>query len=311
MKTAIFLFYAVTAVIIFNYAKQIDVDALLSLSPKVSYIILAIIASTISRFVVFNTFRNIIGHLVPVNIGWIEQNYSYARSWIGRYIPGKVAGLLARVYFYAPFKVPSGSVVVASVLEVSLWIFSGFIVWLVAIAFPGSALELSPFYHRLALGAAFLTLLILLPVNLNLFIKIALKFTGRAVPESGLKVGAPSVLYGSLWAFPGHMVFGISYWFLISSFDSSITLSQFPYIVGAFGLAGSLGMVVFFTPAGLGVREMVLLPFLGKILSPEASIAVLAFVRAIELAADVLYLSLSIAFLKFKTAVALRNSCEP
>ncbi|TAL18681.1 hypothetical protein EPN96_00805 [bacterium] len=300
LRIAVAAFYVVTAAVIVDYVRKIDVEALLSLSLEWRFLFAALILSILSRFVISGTFRVILSTISGGGINWNLCNYAYARSWIGRYSPGKVAGLLARMVFFSPLGATHEGVILASVLEVSLNIFMCALFGFAGLALSGSILALDPMLQKFAALVAVSSLLILWPPVLNFLLLIALKLLGRSHLAEGLRVDYKAVMGGFWGSLIVQIVCGVMYWLLVASLNPEAPITLLPFLLGVFGLAGALGLAAFFTPAGLGVREMVLLPFLTKILSAEASLAMLGLVRLVELAADLVYLAMSIAMVKLR-----------
>ncbi|TAL13848.1 hypothetical protein EPN95_04800 [Patescibacteria group bacterium] len=292
-RAALFIFYALAAAVIFNYLRKVDPQSFLNLSINWGLLSAAVAVSVISRFAFSNTFILILSGFSPDRSKWVLGNNAYARSWIGRYLPGKVAGLLARMYFFSPLGASHSAVAVASVLEVALCLFSGAVLGVAGLALAGS-LDLDPSLHQVAFPAALVSLLLVSPPVINLVLKMILRVTGRAHLAEGLRVGTRTTVIGFLGVVTEMLICGAMYWLLAASLHQGIQLGHYFLLTGAFSLAGALGLAAFFTPAGLGVRELVVLPFLTKIMPAEASLAMIGLVRLIELLADIIYWLLSV-----------------
>ena len=81
-----------------------------------------------------------------------------------------------------------------------------------------------------------------------------------------------------------------------------LQVSDFLYLMAAFGLAGVAGMVAIFAPAGLGVREGVLLVMLAVVMSPAAAIIVAVVGRLFGALMDVMFWSLSEIYSRANTS---------
>ena len=95
-----------------------------------------------------------------------------------------------------------------------------------------------------------------------------------------------------------HLVVGGG-WLLLAGAVSDLGLKDYLFIWTAFSLAGGLGMIAFFTPAGLGIRESVLLPVLAMRMSLEAALALVVLVRLWEIAIDGAFFGLSYLWSSF------------
>jgi hypothetical protein len=73
-----------------------------------------------------------------------------------------------------------------------------------------------------------------------------------------------------------HVPVGLGLWYVIRSV-SDVSITWVPVCTGAMALAGVTGLVAVFAPAGIGVREGILLLILGQFIDPgEAAIVVVA-----------------------------------
>jgi uncharacterized membrane protein YbhN (UPF0104 family) len=91
------------------------------------------------------------------------------------------------------------------------------------------------------------------------------------------------------------LVFGGTLFVFIRSFYL-VDPSSILYLTGAFSLAGMIGILAFFTPSGLGVREGVLALFLNQVMPTSvaivAAVASRIWLTVVELAsAGVVYLA--------------------
>lgn len=291
-KAALFAFYALTAGVMANYLLKADLRSLSSLMFDWRFLFAAVGVSVISRFAFSSVFMLILSGFSPARPKWSLGNGAYARSWIGRYLPGKVAGLLARMYFFSPLGASHSAVALASVLEVALCLFSGFVLGIAGLALAGS-LSFEPSLRQILLPVGIVSLLLVSPPVVNLVLRTILRATGRGHLAEGLRVGYGTAITGFLGVVLGMLICGAMCWLLAASFHQGIQASDYFLLTGAFSLAGALGLAAFFTPAGLGVRELVVLPFLTRIMPAEASLAMIALVRLVELAADIIYWILS------------------
>lgn len=171
-------------------------------------------------------------------------------SQLGRYLPGKVWGILGLVYLSEKegvSKVISGTSVT---LQLLLQVVSGVMVF-------GLTL---PFWQNLdsviGLNALFLLfpagLVALHPAIVNRGLNLALRATGQG--QMDLRWGYRQLLgqlglWGVFWA-----VNGVAHYFLIGSIWSA-SLPRVSVLVGIFAIAWVAGFLSILTPSGLGVME--------------------------------------------------------
>ncbi|GAG26533.1 unnamed protein product, partial [marine sediment metagenome] len=65
-----------------------------------------------------------------------------------------------------------------------------------------------------------------------------------------------------------------------------------PLLIGGYNLAGVLGIVAFFAPAGLGVREGVLVGFLAPVVASPVAASLVVLARVAAILADILFIGL-------------------
>ncbi len=202
-------------------------------------------------------------------------------SQLGRYLPGKVWGILGLVYLSQKegvSKVISGASVT---LQLLLQVISGIVVF--AVTFPF-------WQHRDSLPGLNL-LLLLLPAGLILLhpalvnrgLNLALRATGQAQIELSWGYG---YLLGQLglWAV-FWLVNGVAQYFLIRSIYSS-PLPQVPVLAGIFAVAWVAGFLSLVTPSGLGVMEGTLVVLLSFYFPVHVSTIVALWTRLAKTVVD-------------------------
>jgi hypothetical protein len=107
----------------------------------------------------------------------------------------------------------------------------------------------------------------------------------RAADDPGLGLKAAALFTGGYVL--TNFLFGVAFVLIVLSL-SDIAWADVPLLIGAYNLAGVLGIVAFFAPAGLGVKEGVLVGFLASVVGEPvaASLAILA--RLLFVLADVM-----------------------
>jgi uncharacterized membrane protein YbhN (UPF0104 family) len=202
-------------------------------------------------------------------------------SQLGRYLPGKVWGILGLVYLSQKegvSKVISGASVT---LQLLLQVISGIVVFAVTLPF---------WQHRDSLPGLNL-LLLLLPAGLILLhpalvnrgLNLALRATGQAPIELSWGYGYLLSQLG-LWAV-FWLVNGVAQYFLIRSIYSS-PLPQVPVLAGVFAIAWVAGFLSLVTPSGLGVMEGTLVFLLSFYFPVHVSTIVALWTRLAKTAVD-------------------------
>jgi uncharacterized membrane protein YbhN (UPF0104 family) len=88
-----------------------------------------------------------------------------------------------------------------------------------------------------------------------------------------------------------NLVLGAAFVLIVLSVGD-IDAGDLPLLVGGYNLAGVIGIVAFFAPAGLGVREGVLAGFLTPVVGGPVAASLAILVRVVVVLADAVFLSL-------------------
>jgi len=189
-------------------------------------------------------------HRLGTPLSYRKSYRVFFLSQLGRYLPGKVWGILGLVYLSQKegvSKVVSGASVT---LQLLLQVVSGIMVFAVTLPFwsrTDSMRDLYVLFVFLAVG-----LVLLHPALVNRGLNLALRITGQTEMDLSWRYSyllGQLGLWGVFW-----FVNGVAYYFLIRSIYSS-SLPQVPVLAGIFAIAWVAGFVSLLTPAGLGVME--------------------------------------------------------
>ncbi len=171
-------------------------------------------------------------------------------SQLGRYVPGKVWGILGLVYLShkeGVSRVISGASVT---LQLLLQVVSGVMVFAVTLPFWENMGSVGWLHGLLLLLPA--GLILLHPTLVNRGLNVGLRLTGQTQMELNWGYGyllGQLGLWGVFW-----VVNGAASYFLINSIYSS-PLPPVPVLAGIFAIAWVAGFLSLLTPSGLGVME--------------------------------------------------------
>jgi glycosyltransferase 2 family protein len=206
---------------------------------------------------------------------------TFAAAWLsrlGKYVPGKVASVLGAVWLLRSRGVAPATVLGASVLQQALWAVLGLLAALPLTLWEPVRREMPlAWVGCLAVGAAGLACL-----HPRVFLAMANGLLSR-VGVAPLTPGRGARLYG--WA-AGAMVIniglaGTSLW-LIARALFPIDIAMLPLCVAAATLSAVVGYLVLFAPAGLGVREGVMLVLLTPVVGAGPAAVVTVVSRLIQ-----------------------------
>lgn len=223
----------------------------------ISFIFLAI--NLLARGLVW---KKIINFLQPDNdLKWKEAVRIDVYSQLGRYLPGKIFGIVGKAYL-ARNKNISRKNLYLSVIYVALFYpIAAFLLSLFLISFFFDYDLNFPNFYLISLLIIIAGLTI---IHFRVFQRLIALFLTRVTKEpvqfdvdlnwfQKLKI----VFYYSIVEF----FMGLGFFYLINSI-TFLPIQNLLSIVGIYILAGILGLVAVFAPGGLGVREGVLILFL-------------------------------------------------
>lgn len=192
-------------------------------------------------------------------------------SQLGKYVPGGVWNVVAAAEVGAGHSVPRSRSAASMLVAVAVSVASGAAVGAVAL----------PFVSAGALGAwswvvwaAPAVVVVLAPPVLNRLIGLAVRVARRGALEHPLTWGGLG--RAAAWSVAGWLVAGLQLWVLCTGLGLPPTARTFALATGGWALAWTAGFLFVVTPAGAGVREVVLAAVLAGALSgPAAGLAVL------------------------------------
>lgn len=210
-----------------------------------------------------DVWRRLVHAITGTRIRFSEAYLQMASFAAGKYIPGKVWGIVARTAQLRRAAVSTRMSVLTSVVEQFAVLFSGGFVAVVA-----AALAFPDYLPAIALtGVAMLVGLILLSRHVPEIVKWVQRRRGievQHVPDiaGGLRLWLKLIVaYSMLWLITG-MILSVIYF---SLFDNTVSVGNLAALILANTIGFIVGFLAVFVPGGLGVREAttvaVLAPF--------------------------------------------------
>ncbi len=236
-------------------------------------------------------WRQIVAYLAgpaQANLGQLPKVFLY--SWAGRYVPGKVAYVVGRFVLGRTAGV-SGPVLVGSIVYENVLLITTGAAFATLTLLPILAIESESVLPYLALpivavGGA----VVLHPRVLGWAVRLAARLLGRELPEDGWLLSPRQMARLIALVLVVHLVNGVGFYLLLNSI-TSYSPRYLPLAAGAFALAGIVGMVSVFAPAGIGVREGILVAVLQTTMPVELAIFVALVARAWSTGIDLLLIT--------------------
>ncbi|MBB6118780.1 lysylphosphatidylglycerol synthase domain-containing protein [Nocardiopsis algeriensis] len=212
---------------------------------------------------------------------------------LGKYLPGSVWAFVAQVELARDRNVPRVRGTAATLLAVGVTVAAGLAV--AAVALPLSSAEAARRWWW-ALVLAPLVLAALHPRVVGWGVRLAARPFARfrEVAEAGaLRIGGRTMAAALGWTLVAWIPLGLHAWVLTWAVGGGPLDSLLP-AVGAYALAWTLGLLAVFAPAGLGVREAVLVVALAPVVDAGSALVVAVLSRLVMTAADMAWAGLSV-----------------
>ncbi len=205
---------------------------------------------------------------------------------LGKYLPGSVWSVLAQAEMGARLGIPRRRAAVAGVVVVGMSVLTGGFVGLPAL--PALLGHGGDYPWWLLVVVLLAGAVVMAPPVLNRLVTFGLRLIRRPALEHALS--ARAVLVAVFWFVAAWVVMGLAVWVVARSLAPAGTDGTDLALVSVsgFALAGVLGMVSFLIPAGVGVRDGILLLLLTGIVPQPVGIAIAVISRFETVLVDVL-----------------------
>jgi hypothetical protein len=219
---------------------------------------------------------------------------AYSRSWLARYIPGRVWTLGGHVFLTSKVRVSPEAVARGMAFEVLLS-YS-------IVAIIGIALILAARVHPLAGLAALIPGLLVFTISIPAAQRILGPRDNTSSQESlwskvcqraqRFLIGpTPFSLKNSIWAVSTYGIYSslqLVFIFLIAERFVDLTLTQAFIIAGAWGLSLTLGWLSFL-PVGLGIRDLLASGLIAQVLDAPTASLIVAASRIVMVGVDLVF----------------------
>ena len=291
LKKVITPFFYLAVVMFFSYYfRNINIENVINTPVNYFNLAVGLVLLVMARFWLSFTWGRILKMLGVRNFKFTDLNYVYAKSWLGRYIPGKIVWLLGKIHFASEHGVPKEKLAISAVLEMALLICVATFTGVLFIFFSNSDV-LGINVKILMATVSLVMVVILLPPVFNKIVIWTFKLFKKT------KIESTGYNYSSLLKMIAYFLFfclinGLSFYFIVSSFEV-IAFNLLGYMIGVQNISGVLGILAIIAPSGIGVREATQLILLQPILNNEILLIVLIAGRLACMLADLIFYGLS------------------
>lgn len=290
-RIIIIIFYLALAAFLVYYVTNIDFASLQSIEFIWYFVVIA------SLFGLAMRYWQIVGWLVILkDLGAqglkesrVQLAYVYAKSWLGRYIPGTAPWILGKIYFASKHGIAKSKLAVSSLLEAILQV--------TVILGLGSLLLISdarfnvidPNLRILMVLVLIGSIVVILPPVFNRVVGLAYKIIRRKPLLKEHHMPTRTLFKGIALYAIGGIFNGLFLFFLAKSVYPELGFDNLLFILGAVNLAGALGILAIFTPSGLGVRDGVMLLLFSLVMPAEFALTITVLARLWDVVLDLVF----------------------
>lgn len=269
LKVIKWIFFILVIYFLAKYLVK-NIDDIKNMDFRVNWKIFMV--SMIFFFIYKYTLASLWHYITKLNnasIAYSDAITAYLYSILGKYIPGKVFMLAARIPAYERNNVKARKVTVCFLLE-NICTLSGaaFLFVISLLFFPNEILNE---YKWMTLGLIVLFFVCINPRIMNFFLKIAERLTKKedmAISITYVQMIKVVILFILNW-----LIVGSGFYMLVCSIYP-IPLSELLYVGGIYGLSAIIGILAIFAPSGIGVREGIIVMGLSLIIPSEYAIII-------------------------------------
>lgn len=203
-------------------------------------------------------------------------------SQVAKYLPGGVWNFVAAAEIGTDYAISRRRSVSALVVSIVISIMTGML-WAGLSVLLGPSAELAS--YRWVGVAIPIVLVLLMPPILNRIVNWSLRILRRDPLEDQMSWKGTAA--ASIYAAASWMVVGFQLWLMLVYTGLPQTLSTFLLATGGYALGWTAGFLVFFVPAGAGVREVALGAVLATAVQPGVVVVVVLLARLFTTIADI------------------------
>jgi len=299
-KGLVIVFYILVMAYIIYYIINLDFSAMKNISVNWCLLIISAVVRMGSLLALPLSWKILLKRYVDKDLRTSKLYEIYAKSWLGRYIPGKVAWIGGKIYFAVQEKIDSNVAIITSFLDSVLQIFSCMLIGVVFFAVTDTT-QVSRNTVIVVYILTALMIICLLPKVFNWLTSLAYKILKREKLEEKYYMNGKTLLPGISVVLIAKLVAGISTSLVILSVYPELSFQSAIFAIGASSVATAVGMAALFAPAGIGVKESLQLVLFAIIIPKEFGVITVALVSVQSVIIDLLFYAVSKAIFKFES----------
>lgn len=295
-SAAFFVFFGIFFVL---YLRSIDFHTLQHMHLTWYFALLSILCSITFRFWGAFIWFVLLKGLGADSLNKTELVYVYAKSWLGRYIPGTAPWILGKIYFASKQGISKNKLAVSSLLEAALQIVAALILSFSILPFDErfSAID-NPVKLAMVL-ALILCVFALIPWVFNTLLSTAHNIIRRRPLPTEHHANTQTLLRGAGLYLIGSIINGLALFFIAKALYTPLSYHDLRYVIGVGAFSGAAGMLAIFVPSGIGVRDVTQFTLLSLLIPSEYALAITVLARIWDILADLIFFSIASAAKRF------------
>jgi uncharacterized membrane protein YbhN (UPF0104 family) len=297
-----YIFYTLLIIFLAVYISRIDFAQFKSVHLAWHFVIIASVLGLAMRFWQIFIWFTLLKGLGAKDLHKSTRQliYVYAKSWLGRYIPGTAPWILGKIYFASKHGIAKSKLAVSSLLEGALQVSVVMIVAFAILIFDTRLDIINGTIKLLMIAVLIACILAIWPPIFNRLISLAHKLIRKKTIDPADLASNTTVVKGALLYVVGALLSGTALFFIAKAVYPALGYDNILFVIGVSNLAGALGMLAIFAPSGIGVREGILLGLLSIVMPTEFALLVTVTSRLWDVALDGIFFTIgkSIVFKK-------------
>ena len=287
-------FYVVLAVFIVYYLVHIKWSEFDRVQFNLWWLLVAAVAALTVRywqtFIWITILRGLGARNAKMNAAF---THVYAKSWLGRYIPGTAPWILGKIYFASQHGVSKSKLAVGSLLEGVIQIATLLLTSSISLLLDPRLRALGPSYILPIIAVAVCAIIVLIPPIFNSVVGLAFRILRRPSFGPENRAGWRVILTAVGMYTVGAFISGIYLLAIVKTLYPSLPGNDSFFVIAVGNLAGAVSMVAIFAPGGVGVRELIQLTLLGIIIPRAIAAVVVVLTRLTGIIADLLFFAIT------------------
>lgn len=306
LKIIPIVFYVLLIIFFVLYIRSINFSKLHGAEFNWWYIVLSIVLGLAFRYL--GTYIWII---ILRGLGAKDVRYSaplihvYAKSWLGRYIPGTAPWILGKIYFASKHGISKNKLAVSSLLEGALQVVVLMAMSFALLIFDPRLNVINGDFKLLMTVVLIGCIVCLVPRVFNFLVARAYKILRRKTLDREHYANTRTILRGAGMYAIGAIINGLSLFFIAKGVYEPLAYSQILFVMGVGTLAGAASMLAIFAPSGIGVREGIQLTLLSLIMPASFALIITIFTRIMGIITDLIFFGLSSAVERIRRRTAV------